>query len=263
MSNPYESVPYSSQQPPVDYGFQPPPYQHSMDLGRAIGSVFKSPNWMMNVIWVIVCVVLSLFVVGGIVLFGYQMDVIEKRSRGRSQYWPDFDPNRFVEYLGRGLWPWLMNFILMMAFTIPILAILGVVMAIAGPRMTAQNSEPSLTAIVMILLLYSIFMVAMMIYMIFVVFPCSLRAGLAQDLGQGFNFQWSMDFGKRMAGQMILAGLFAILISLVANFAGTITCFVGLIVTIPLAQLMVTDLGAQLYDIYLTRGGEPVPLRNS
>jgi hypothetical protein len=91
--------------------------------------------------------------------------------------------------------------------------------------------------------------------------PLTFRAGFANDFAAGFDFKWALDFVGRTWGQLILGFFMLLLISLVAQIAGALMCLVGLMITMPLAQLMITDLGAQLYDIYLTRGGAPVPIK--
>jgi hypothetical protein len=258
MTNPYQPIvpnlPQNSGQAEM------PLFQDSIDMGRAIRAPFKSPNWMMNAVWVLICLILSMFIVGAIVLFGYQMEVIERRGRGRSGTWPDFDPNRFGEYLSRGLWPWLVNIILAMGILIPLWIVMGLSMAIIGAVLGAPGEGSGLSG-VLVVLLFGVFVAVVFVCVIFVIGPCTLRAGLAADFGEGFNFKWAIDFGKRVWGQMILAGLVAMLIGAVAELVGALACFVGLLATIPLAQLMITDLGVQLYDIYLTRGGQPVPRR--
>ncbi len=269
MANPYEPAnppphfsgqPYPGQPQYAD-SFEPPPYQDKIDFGRAVGAPFTSPNWIMNVVWVVICFLLSMVIVGGIILYGYQMDVIERRSRGRGATWPDFDPNRFGEYLSRGLWPWLVNIILGMVMVVPLWLVMGLSMAVVGAIFGDPAESGSPIAAILIFLLLGLFMVAVTAATIFILAPCILRAGLANDFGQGFNFRWAIDFGKRTWGQMILALLAAMLIGVLAEVIGVLACFVGLLVTFPIAQLMITDFGAQLYDIYLTRGGEPVPSR--
>ncbi len=268
MTNPYEpgnpdpnfSAAGYANSPQFSEPFGPPPYQHTIDFGRAISAPFKSPNWVMNTVWVAICLLLSVVIVGGIVLFGYQMDVIDRRSRGRSDGWPDFDPNRFGEYLSRGLWPWLVNIILGMGMIIPMWIVLGIGMAVIGAVFGDPDGGSPLAA-VMVFAVLGLFMLAVFAAVMFIVGPCTLRAGLANDFGQGFVFKWAIDFGKRTWGQMILALLATFVIAFIAEVTGVLLCFVGLLVTFPIAQMMVTDFGTQLYDIYLTRGGEPVPSR--
>ena len=274
MPNPYEPAnpnypgqPYPGQpypmQPQFSEPYGPPPYQDSIDFGRAVGAPFKSPNWVMNVVWLVICFLLSMVVVGGIILYGYQFDVIDRRSRGRGTTWPDFDANRFGEYLSRGLWPWLVNIVLGMAIVIPMWVVMGISMAVIGAVFGDPAEGGSPLGALLVFAVLGVFMLALIAATMFILGPCVLRAGLANDFGQGFNFRWAIDFGKRTWGQMILAFLFAMVIGIVAEFAGALACFVGLLVTFPIAQLMITDFGAQLYDIYLTRGGEPVPTRQA
>ena len=266
MTNPYHPGNFEPNMPGYAYAggqqyaepYAPPPYQHGIDFGRAIGAPFKSPNWVMNTVWVAICFALSMVVVGGIVLIGYQMEVIDRRSRARSDEWPDFDPNRFGDYLSRGLWPWLVYIILSMALVVPLWLFMGISMAIVGA--VFGNGESALVPLLVIAIM-SVFVSVLFAAMTFIVGPLALRAGLASDLGQGFNFRWALDFGKRVWGQMLLVFLCTFVIGIVAEVVGLLLCFVGLLVTFPIAQMMFTDFGAQLYDIYLTRGGEPVPTR--
>ncbi len=257
MSNPYDPASYQPQpiQPSGSQPYGPPPYQDTLDFGRAIQAPFKSPNWIMNVVWVLLCNMLNMVLIGGIVLIGYQMDVIEKRSRGRSHVWPDFDTGRFGEYLTRGLWPWLVNLVLAFGLMIPVWIMMVASIAIVG----AIAGDGSPIAGVFLLLVFGLVFVAVVLLMMFIVGPCTLRAGLASDFGQGMNFRWAIDFGKRTWGQILLAMIYLMLVAIIAEFVGAVLCLVGLLVTLPVAQLVMTDFGAQLYDIFLTRGGEPVP----
>ncbi len=44
------------------------------------------------------------------------------------------------------------------------------------------------------------------------------------------------------------------------SYFGLLACFVGIFFTAAWLQLVIPDLGAQLYDIYLYKGGEPIPM---
>jgi hypothetical protein len=91
--------------------------------------------------------------------------------------------------------------------------------------------------------------------------PLALRGGLSQELSRMFRLKWAVDFGKKMWLEMLLTNLWM---------------FVGFCVLLPLGLLMFVwgvlpmtvwltvagaHLSAQVYAIYLRRGGEPVPLR--
>lgn len=251
MSNPYEPAQpeYSGVPNPMAQ-----PYLDGVSWGRAIQAPFKSPNWIMNVVWTFLCFLLSSVVIGGIILMGYQIDVIEKRSRGRSEYWPDFDINRFSDYLLRGLWPWLISVIGGTVVMVPIylVGIIGIVI------FSAIFGQESPLAAVAVLVIAFLMMFAILFAFAFLIGPCMLRAGLANDLAEGFKIGWAIEFGKKVWLQGLLAMILAVITVLVAEVVGILLCFVGIMVTLPLAQLMVTDFGVQIYDIFLNRGGEPV-----
>ena len=94
----------------------------SFDFMRMLRAPFQSPNWIMNLIWMFVCQIAGIIVIGSLVALGYQAEVAEARSGGRSENWPDFNPDRFVDYLMRGLWPFLWSLI----WGIPLVIVLGV-----------------------------------------------------------------------------------------------------------------------------------------
>ncbi len=84
--------------------------QHSMtapglDMGRAMTWMFKSPNWIVNLFWMFLCGLLGTVIIGSLVAFGYQFEIIQRRSYGRTDEVPDFDSGRFADYLIRGRGP--------------------------------------------------------------------------------------------------------------------------------------------------------------
>jgi len=91
--------------------------------------------------------------------------------------------------------------------------------------------------------------------------PFVLRAGLAQDFGAAFDMGWAKDFLKRTWMDTLLANLFWTLSYLVLIGVGILMLCVGTLVTIPIAMLAATHLTFQLYAVYLSRGGIPIPLK--
>ncbi len=58
---------------------------------------------------------------------------------------------------------------------------------------------------------------------------------------------------------MLLFLLYLFLCSFL-SMVGFLFCVVGIFVTSAWLQLVAADLGAQLYDVYLWKGGKPVPI---
>ena len=91
--------------------------------------------------------------------------------------------------------------------------------------------------------------------------PLALRAGLMQDFGAAFNWQFARDFLGRMWGVTLLADLFLIFSAMVLQLVGMLAFCVGWIVVIPLVQLAQAYLLWELYEEYLRRGGAEVALQ--
>ena len=58
---------------------------------------------------------------------------------------------------------------------------------------------------------------------------------------------------------LILTLIITIALALLAEVVGILLCFVGLFFTMSWLQFVLADLATQLYDIFLSKGGEPVP----
>ncbi len=223
----------------------------SFDLSRMLTAPFKSPNWLMNLLWMFVCQLASFIVVGNLVLFGYLAEVAESRSGGRSENWPDFNPDRFSDYLMRGLWPFLWSLI----WTIPLLVLVGIpigaTVGISSLLVNNNNEVPGV--IVMItgglvsMVLYCFALLAMMASM--------LHSGLGNDFQKGADFRWIMSYISTMGLTSIWVGIVFLLIAMVVNILGLIFFCVGILASTPLLNLMAADLCSQLHDIFVSRGG--------
>src|SRR5438552_8247720 len=85
--------------------------------------VFESPKWTTNLLVAIVCHLVQ--VVGPIVFLGYGFDMIETLYRRKEYRYTNFDINRIMQYLERGLWPFLVQLVV----SLPIALILMVMAA--------------------------------------------------------------------------------------------------------------------------------------
>src|SRR5436190_21917671 len=86
------------------------PYRRgAMEYGQIVSYVFQNPNWLINLLMMGVCQLIP--IVGPLVLVGYQFEVVEALHRDPRRTYPDFDFGRFVDYLVRGLWPFLVGLV--------------------------------------------------------------------------------------------------------------------------------------------------------
>ncbi len=228
----------------------------SLNLGRAFTWMFKSPKWTNNLLWSVLCVLLGTLVIGNIVQVGYQIEIIQRRSRGRTEDHVDFDPNRFVDYLVRGLIPAAIYLIVGMGCSAIgstlMFGWMGAFAAVMGPN------PRDLTALVMLLpVILLAFLQAIVVLLVAI--PLALRAGLTNDFSEGLKFKWALNTARFMWPTILLALVYVLLCAFVNIFGFLFFC-VGVFVTTAWMQLVLADLGAQLVDIYLAKGGEPLPM---
>ena len=228
-----------------------------LDIGRSMTWMFKSPNWMSNLFWMVLCSLLGTVVIGTLVAYGYQVDIVQRRSRGRDDVVPDFDPNRFVDYLTRGAWPFLVYMILGGIISIAMVVLIVLTTLICTLPFQGEGEPPPLAIAAMVggIGVWTVFFMAALM----VVMPLCLRAGLMNSFTEGFKIAWGVDFFRRMWPTLILTLIITIALALLAEVVGILLCFVGLFFTMSWLQFVLADLATQLYDIFLSKGGEPVP----
>lgn len=216
---------------------------------------FESDNWALNLLCLSACQLIP--AIGNILVLGYSYEVIEGLHAGGTQRAPDFNFNRFVKYLLRGLWPFLVQLII----SVPVIA-LAVVMYVAAfvpVMMLAQDRNSEALALVVLLLVY--LLIAVLGFLTSVVaMPMVLRAGLAQEFALGACWEFTRDFFRRVGRELLLAQLFLMVTAPLVALVGLLLCFIGVYPAVAVICLAGAHLHYQLYELYLQRGGVEIPL---
>ena len=92
--------------------------------------------------------------------------------------------------------------------------------------------------------------------------PLTLRAGLQQDFAAAFSLDYVKQFVGLMWREMILTSVFLIGTSVLLQFAGMLLCIVGIYPAMAIWMFASVHLHYQLYELYLQRGGTPIPLKD-
>jgi hypothetical protein len=222
--------------------------------------IFAHPEWVMTVVLGAVCALIP--IIGGILLTGYAYEIVESLHRFPGQLYPKFDFGRFSQYLLRGVWPFLVGFVLGMVILLPLMCIIMIPMfAVMGAAAGGGEDAAGPAFGLGMCCMYGLIFVLSFGLQV-VITPFVLRAGLAQDFAEGFKFNWAMDFLRKMWPQTLLMVLFLSAVGLFVFVPLTVvTCFIGAYPLIALGVMAHAYLLFQLYSIYLARGGEPIPLK--
>lgn len=256
--DPYSSAPSGSYDIPAkplpEEGAEPRPQYFA-----ALSSFFEHPDWAMTLLLGSLCFLIP--VINTMILFGYRYEIVEMKVRFPDQLYPKFDFNRFSQYLVRGLMPFLIDFLIQFVINIPLQLSVWMGMGLVAAAGNTQSQLLVVVAGVGVPLIILIDVVLLTILQTVLV-PVILRAGLSQDFGQTFKIPWIKDFLLKVGLQSLLFNLFLFAAGSVLVIPGYMACCIGIIpVMFFLLGPALAHYHAQLYRLYLAKGGEPIPLK--
>ncbi len=258
--NPFQAPAFAVK--PVEVA-QPAPGPIQFEYLRAYNYIFENPNWVNTVLMWSLCILTAGFipVLPYLILLGHMFEIIESLYLTRGTRYPDFDFNRFSEYLSRSIWPFLVGLIAMIPLFVLIYGgIFGVILAAAAAGAAGGDELGPVLAVVVGLLGF-VFMIALSMAVGLLLMPMMLRAGLQQDFAAAFDMSWAMDFVKKTWVEMILTILFMQFSGLAIQLIGLMALCIGVYPASAIVFLAHAYMQYQLYALYLSRGGTPIPLK--
>ncbi|MDX1943812.1 MAG: DUF4013 domain-containing protein [Pirellulaceae bacterium] len=252
--------------PPTPPAAKPPtsaplPGTRRIEYLAAVRIVFSHPDWVKNVLLVGVFSLIPVLSVP--FLLGYLFEVTEMLHRRAAAPYPLFEIRRYDRYVTRGIWAYLVTNIVgtVLGPVLNIVLQLSVFGIMAAT--SAIQSDPGTGTIIVaiIVTLLAVGLLMFLLVMMVILTPVYLRAGLTQDFAGTFKFRWWGDFLRRVWLETLLVNLFSLLASGVLITLGCAVLCVGVLFTGAIASLMAAHLNWQLYELYLARGGEPIPLK--
>jgi hypothetical protein len=227
----------------------------------SVSDFFQSPKWMMNLLLGGVCVLIP--IVGPMVVLGWLITGFWAREDENFATFPDFDFSHFGKYLERGLWPFLVAFVASMAVSIvmvPVIWLLMIPTMLVGSLSSGHESNAAgcfgVIAVILMMLVWAVMLIGLMLVLV----PLKIRASLTQDFAKSFDFGFVKRFVALTWKEMVLSSLFVMATGLLFVCLGMIVFCVGVYFATVLTYFSWTHMHKQLYTLYLSRGGEPVPL---
>ncbi len=220
---------------------------------RAVKSVFNGPNWTSNLLWLTIAALLQSFVVGSIFMFGYGASLLQARAGLPDRNSPDIDSNRLGDYFMRGLWPFLVYLVASMVVSIilvPFMMLFVMLMAVG-----AQMGDVAAIAIVVLVVPL---VICLSLLMAILLGPITIRAMICQDFQKSFDIGWCMSFIKLTFWEVAISALVFAVMGTAIYLAGFAMLCVGIFPALGLLSGAAMHLLAQWYELFLSRGGEPV-----
>ena len=216
---------------------------------------------MMNLLLGGVCVLIP--IVGPMVVLGWLITGFWARQDENFETFPDFDFSHFGKYLERGLWPFLVAFVVGMAFSIVMLPLAWVLMIpamLVGGFSSGHDANTTscfgIFAGILMMLVWAVMIAALMLVLV----PLKIRASRTQDFASSFDLVFVKRFLALTWTEIVISSLFVMVTGLLFVCLGLVAFCVGVYFATVLVYFSWTHLHKQLYALYLSRGGEPVPL---
>ncbi|MFI4875135.1 MAG: DUF4013 domain-containing protein [Blastopirellula sp. JB062] len=223
----------------------------SLDYFGPFSQFFEHSNWTTNML--LPALVLIIPILGVMVVWGYMFEVIALQLTGKGERpYQGYSFDRFGEHLMRGLWFFLAMFCLGFVLSIPLILVVFIL------QLVAQNAGGSIGALLGLAIFFIQFGAQILINL--VAMPAMIRVGLSKDFSEAFKFDFILDFVQKMWIDQVLVSLFLAISGMVVIAIGLVACCIGVYPAAILMMFVATMLNMQLYQVYLHRGGQTVPI---
>jgi hypothetical protein len=227
-----------------------------MRFFHAYAALFRQPQWGLTLLFGGLCQLIP--VVGPMVYSGYlfeMMDHLHRHGEAGEASVPAFDFGKFTRYLMRGLWPFLTQLVLGLAAA-PIGMVFGLGMAAISASGT-RHAGP----VIILVVLYVLAMLAFAVAAAVVFVPVYIRAGFLQDFVGAFSWDGLKQFVRLMWKELLLVFLFLFVTAIPITLLGFLVCCVGVYAAGAWVGFAQHHLYYQLYELYVRRGGSPIPIK--
>ena len=198
-------------------------------------------------------------ILGPIVVMGWLVTGFWARRNEKWESFPPFEFSQFDKYLDRGLWPFLVTFVASLVIT-PVMFVMMIPLMIGQAAFFGNQSDASGCLFGVFALLVMFVAVIVMFGLMLAMVPLKLRAAMTQDFAQAFDLTFAKRFVALTWKEILLSALFILATGMLFSVIGMIAFCVGMYLAAVLTSFSWMHLHKQLYAIYLSRGGEPIPL---
>ncbi|HEX5036219.1 MAG TPA: DUF4013 domain-containing protein [bacterium] len=203
-------------------------------------------------------------IVGPIMLMGWQCEILQRLLKRHSNPIPKLTLDDFGYWLGRGLAP----FVIVLIVTVPVVFVVVFVMflltfgmAVFAGAFAQQGGEPNpllpLIGVGASFLTYLAFMIVFGMLVTSVL----IRAELTEDIGQALEFRKIWAYVRSTWKDVLISQLVFIPFAFAAALGGMLMLFFGIYAAIIVIMVASLHIRWQIYERYLSRGGEPIPIQ--
>ncbi len=242
-----------------------------MEYFRGFRAMRQDPEWKGKILVGSLLFLSAIVVpiVGQIALLGWATLVTRQAVRRKGEDGPlprlDFDFGWLGKLLGIGFKPFLVNFLWRMPMAFLIGGLVGCMyMAVIVAAVSAGGRHgDGGAASGLIFTIFGLAMVLIIPLSVLAQMPAQIammRAEVTDDMNAGFKVKEVLRMTRVVLKELIVGNLIIMLVSIPLVFAGMLACYVGIFPVAVVLQVVYAHFLAQLYELYLERGGEPLTI---
>ncbi|MCE9623856.1 MAG: DUF4013 domain-containing protein, partial [Deltaproteobacteria bacterium] len=232
-----------------------------LDFLGAFKFLFSDKNTLNNILLGAVMNIIP--IVGPIVLMGWYCEIIQRLVKRHPNPIPKLTFDDFVYFLGRGVAP----FVVVLIATLPMVLVTMVFMfaGMFGITMFAgaiqhQGGDPGMLVIAGFGIAFLFAFAFIMVFNV-VVMAALIRAELTEDIGKSLDLGKIWAYARATWKDLLVAYLVFIPLSILVMFGGMMVFFIGIYFAIVVINISYLHLRWQVYERYLSRGGEAIPIQ--
>jgi hypothetical protein len=229
-----------------------------MNYQASVSDFFQSPKWKNNML--LGAVSMFIPIVGQMVLNGWHITCLwAQRNENDPAKMPAFDFQFFGKYLERGLWPFVVSMVAALIF-LPIIGVTILLIFVMAGMFGLRNGQLNHSEFVFIMLgIFGLQILSSVLYNVLIT-PLIISASITQDFKTAFNFKFIKKFITLVWKEMLVSMLFMLGLGLCSFVVAIITCFIGIYFATPIIIYSWHHLQKQLYQLYLSRGGDALAI---
>jgi len=224
-----------------------------MDFRAAFRFPFRGRDKWANLGLVLVCFLIPF--VGGIVVIGYQMIMERRLIADIDAEAPRFDFGQFTNYLKIGLWPFLVSLVIMLPLML--LMYLPIFVGLFAIIVAFQKYPVLLIGGIMLLVIAWMLFLGIIVAL---VQPLVLKSGLEQTFDKAFSWTFFKSWWQKV-GWLSVGVMLALMGAWFGVYLLTACTIIGPYVIVPVGFFVGAHVQAQLYRLYLERGGVPLVIQ--
>ncbi len=240
-----------------------------MDYLRGWKALQQDPQWIGKVVIgsVILLTGMCIPVVGQIVLIGWLSLALRRAVCGQDAPLPrlEFDVDYLIKLLKSGFKPFLAQIL----WSLPMFGVVvvtwccmsGVSFAVFGALSSGGGGGEAigLVSLLVTLVGYLVMFVGMFFGGMLLQIGVT-RAEIADDLGPALQFKETVNMTKMLFKELFIGSLVLGMVGFVGMLIAAFTLYLGLLPVVMILMTITTFYRAELYRVYLEKGGQPIPV---